>query len=227
MTYIGYLNRFWSAHEEYRFSSTAIALYVYLLNECNKRNWNMPFPCSTVVVCDALHVCKTALITARKQLADAGLIKLTDGRSRYTPPKYTLLEWTDNLTVKRTDGRTLYNTKDIDNRHTEREMVIPTVADVESYMAACVIPDGYELKAGLPQRFHDYYESKDWMVGNSPMTDWQATARKWTQDFQNLIKKDNGTDRRNKECGRTDNRAEARDFLAELEHRTLRTANGE
>ncbi|WP_155949342.1 hypothetical protein [Prevotella sp. MA2016] len=94
-------------------------------------------------------------------------------------------------------------------------------------MATCVIPEGYELKIGLPQRFLDYYESKNWMVGNSPMTDWQATARKWTQDTQNLIKKDNGTDKRNKECGRTDNRAEARNFVEELEQRTLSSANGE
>ena len=83
------------------------------------------------------------------------------------------------------------------------------------------------MKAGLPQRFHDYYESKDWMVGNSPMVDWKATARKWTKDTQNLIKKSNGTDRCNKECGRNDNRSEARNFVEELEQRTIRTANGE
>ena len=227
MTYIGYLNRFWTAHEEYLFSSTAIALYVYLLNECNRRNWKMPFPCSTVVICDKLHVCKTALTTARKQLAVAGLIEFTDGRSRYTPSKYILLERTDNLTVKRTDDQTLYNNKDKDDRTTEREKVVPTVADVESYMAICVIPDGYELKVGLPQRFHNYYESKNWMVGNSPMTDWQATARKWTQDTQNLIRKNDGAERRNRECGRNDNRSEARNFVAELEQRTIRAANGE
>ena len=227
MTYIGYLNRFWSAHEDYMFSATAIALYVYLLNECNRRNWRMPFPCSTVVACDALHVCKTALTTARKQLANAGLVEFKEGRSRYTPSTYTLLEWTDNLTVKRTEDQTLYNTKDTDNRHTEREKVIPTVADVESYMATCVIPDGFEMKAGLPQRFHDYYESKNWMVGNSPMADWKATARKWTQDTQNLIRKNDGAERRNRECGRNDNRSEARNFVAELEQRTIRAANGE
>lgn len=164
---------------------------------------------------------------SQEKLADAGLIKFTNGRGRRVPPKYTLLEWSDKLTVKRTDGLTHYNIKDKDNRQTEREKVVPTVADVESYMAACVIPDGYVMKAGLPQRFHDYYESKDWMVGNSPMADWKATARKWTKDTQNLIKKSNGTDRCNKECGRNDNRSEARNFVEELEQRTIRTANGE
>ena len=164
---------------------------------------------------------------SQKKLADAGLIKFTNGRGRRVPPKYTLLEWSDKLTVKRTEDLTHYNTKDIDSRQTQREKVIPTVADVESYMATCVIPAGYVMKAGLPQRFHDYYESKDWMVGNSPMVDWKATARKWTKDTQNLIKKSNGTDRCNKECGHNDNRSEARNFVEELEQRTIRTANGE
>ena len=66
MTYIDYLNQFWKAQEEYMLPATAIALYAYLLKECNRRSWKMPFTCSTVVICDNLHVCKTALTTARK-----------------------------------------------------------------------------------------------------------------------------------------------------------------
>ena len=93
-------------------------------------------------------------------------------------------------------------------------------------MASCVITDGYVLKTGLSQRFHDYYESKGWMVGNSPMSDWQASARKWTKDKQNLIKKNEGTDKCNKEYERVDNRAEARYFIEELEKRSLSATNG-
>ena len=225
MTYIGYLNRFWSAQEEYMFSAATIALYAYLLNECNRRNWKMPFACSTVIICDKLRISKQTLSAARMQLAEARLIEFTDGRSRFTPSKYTLLNLTDDLTVKRTDNLTLFNTKD--KRQSEREMIIPTVNDVESYIAACLIPDGYELKTGLPQRFYDYYASKGWMVGNSPMTDWQATARKWIKDKQNLIKKNDGTYKHVKECGRIENRTEARNFVEELEQRTIRAANGE
>jgi hypothetical protein len=66
MTYIDYLNQFWKAQEEYMLPATAIALYAYLLKECNRRSWKMPFTCSTVVICYNLHVCKTALTTARK-----------------------------------------------------------------------------------------------------------------------------------------------------------------
>ena len=225
MSYIGYLNRFWSAHEDFMFPAATIALYAYLLNECNRRNWKMPFACSTVIICDKLRISKQTLSAARMQLAEARLIEFTDGRSRFTPSKYTLLNLTDDLTVKRTDNLTLFNTKD--KRQSEREMIIPTVNDVESYIAACLIPDGYELKTGLPQRFYDYYASKGWMVGNSPMTDWQATARKWIKDKQNLIKKNDETDKRKAGCGCYDNRAEARNFVEELEQRTIRAANGE
>lgn len=30
-----------------------------------------------------------------------------------------------------------------------------------------------------PEQFHDFYESKGWMVGKNPMKDWQATVRTW------------------------------------------------
>ena len=32
------------------------------------------------------------------------------------------------------------------------------------------------------QRFVDFYESKGWMVGKSPMKDWKASVRLWEQD---------------------------------------------
>ena len=47
---------------------------------------------------------KQTLCTARKNLAQRGLISFTEGKSRHVPSKYSLLEWTDNLTVELTDG---------------------------------------------------------------------------------------------------------------------------
>lgn len=48
----------------------------------------------------------------------------------------------------------------------------PTPAEVQAYVAA----QGYTLDA---QRFVDFYASKGWMVGKSPMKDWQAAVRGW------------------------------------------------
>lgn len=48
----------------------------------------------------------------------------------------------------------------------------PTVEDVQRYAQE----HGYTLEA---DRFVDFYASKGWMVGKSPMRDWQAAVRGW------------------------------------------------
>lgn len=51
----------------------------------------------------------------------------------------------------------------------------PSVNDVKAYCAE----RGNSVDA---RRFVDFYESKGWMVGNSPMRDWQATVRVWEKN---------------------------------------------
>ena len=51
----------------------------------------------------------------------------------------------------------------------------PTLAEVQSYVAERHSPVD-------PQEFIDFYESKGWMVGKTPMKDWKAACRnaeKW------------------------------------------------
>lgn len=104
------MNQFWRASSMEYMSASEVALYAFIVNECNLHRWDMPVPCSTVRICEVLHMSKQTLCTARKDLAKRGLISFTDGRSRHVPSKYSLLEWTDNLTdnltVELTDGLT-------------------------------------------------------------------------------------------------------------------------
>lgn len=106
MTYIDYMNQFWRASAMEYMSTSEVALYAFIVNECNQHRWNMPVPCSTVRICEMLHMSKQTLCTARKNLAKRGLIFFTEGKSRHVPSKYSLLIWTDNLTVELTDGLT-------------------------------------------------------------------------------------------------------------------------
>lgn len=106
MTYIDYMNQFWRASAMEYMSTSEVALYAFIVNECNQHRWNMPVPCSTVRICEMLHMSKQTLCTARKNLAKRGLISFTEGKSRHVPSKYSLLIWTDNLTVELTDGLT-------------------------------------------------------------------------------------------------------------------------
>lgn len=237
MSYISYINQFWQVVKTGSVPSSAVAVYFYLLHVCNSVFWKMPFSCSTTWICEKLRITRETFTNARRFLADRRLISFTEGSSRFNHPTYTILQLTDNMTEQQTaeatedltegltDDLTHIYSKDRDNRLTKREMAIPSVAEVESYMATCVIPDGYVLKEGIPQRFCDYYNSNGWMVSNTPMADWKACARKWTKDTKNLTKKDYGTEKRYSESGRVDNRVEAKNYVEELEQRSLRSAN--
>ena len=95
--------------------ASEIALFAYLVNECNKRYWQMPFACSTTRISDDLRVSRQTVITAREHLVKRRLISFTEGKSRHLPSTYTLTNWTDDLTVELTDGLTHIKDKDKDN----------------------------------------------------------------------------------------------------------------
>ena len=53
----------------------------------------------------------------------------------------------------------------------------PTAEEVTAYAG--------ELGSSvLPERFVDYYASKGWMLGNTPLTDWKAAFRNWHREEQ-------------------------------------------
>ena len=116
MTYINYMNQLWRSAMMSPIPASEIALFAYLVNECNKRFWQMPFACSTTRISNDLCVSRQTVITAREHLAKRRLISFTEGKSRHVPSIYMLINWTDDLTVKLTDGLThdLTHIKDID-----------------------------------------------------------------------------------------------------------------
>ena len=86
--------------------ASEIALFAYLVNECNKRYWQMPFACSTTRISDDLRISRQTVITAREHLVQRNLISFTEGKSRHLPSTYALINWTDDLTVELTHGLT-------------------------------------------------------------------------------------------------------------------------
>ncbi len=98
MTYIDYLNQFWRVASVHSMPASEVALYAFLVNECNARYWRMPVSCSTLYICESLRMSKQTVMTARRHLAERGLIKFTFGKSRFLPSEYSLLELTADLT---------------------------------------------------------------------------------------------------------------------------------
>lgn len=115
MNYIGLMNQMWRSAIKSPMPASEIALFAYLVNECNKRFWQMPFACSTTRISDDLRVSRQTVITAREHLVKRRLISFTEGKSRHLPSTYTLTNWTDDLTVELTDGLTHIKDKDKDN----------------------------------------------------------------------------------------------------------------
>lgn len=115
MNYIGLMNQMWRSAMKSPMPASEIALFAYLVNECNKRFWQMPFACSTTSISDDLRVSRQTVITAREHLVKRRLISFTEGKSRHLPSTYTLTNWTDDLTVELTDGLTHIKDKDKDN----------------------------------------------------------------------------------------------------------------
>ena len=117
MTYINYMNQLWRSAMMSPIPASEIALFAYLVNECNKRFWQMPFACSTTGISNDLCVSRQTVITAREHLTKRRLISFTEGKSRHVPSTYMLINWTDDLTVELTDGLThdLTHLKDKDN----------------------------------------------------------------------------------------------------------------
>ena len=113
MTYIDYMNQFWRLAAYESFAASEVALYAFLVNECNKFHWKMPFSCPTFHVCNRLRMSKQTLVTARERLAKRKLISFTNGTTRFQPSKYLLLELTEDLSVHLTEDLTL-NNKEVD-----------------------------------------------------------------------------------------------------------------
>ena len=80
MTYLDVINQFWREHKHVYFSSSEIAFYFFIANECNRNSWNMPVACPTEYACNQLKLSKQGIMNARQTLAKRGLIDYDKGK---------------------------------------------------------------------------------------------------------------------------------------------------
>ena len=78
----------------------------------------------------------------------------------------------ENVSSTITDINTYTNTDENTYGCKRKRFTPPTADEVRAYAdeKGCIID---------AQRFVDFYESKGWMVGKSPMKDWRASVRSW------------------------------------------------
>ena len=98
MRYIDFVNQFWREGERKSYTVNEISLYFFLCNECNKKRWQMPFPCSTEYIGSQIGLSKQTICNVRNSLAKRGLIDFIKGRRGTKSPQYSLCDLTNDLT---------------------------------------------------------------------------------------------------------------------------------
>jgi len=130
----------------------------------------------------------SSIRTAVEELQEAGYIERT---KRGIVGGGTYYEWSispnakiaygtkcENRTVVSTEyNNIIYNNKDNTNNTISKpkkstRFKKPTLQEVESYCSG----RGNAVDAG---QFIDFYESKGWKIGKSPMKSWEASVRTW------------------------------------------------
>ena len=95
------MTSFWKEHEYDNFSTSQIALFFFLLNRVQSRNWVMPVKCSTSYASQMLNISQQSVITSREALQRRGLLKFSKGVGKAEVPLYTLVldskEWMEDL----------------------------------------------------------------------------------------------------------------------------------
>lgn len=94
---------------------------------------------------------------------------------------------TAKQTEKQTDEQNAKQTRREEEEEEEEKGKTPPNGGVERRRFSPPSPAevaAYAAEAGLaldPTRFCDFYASKGWRVGSSPMRDWRAAARNWAR----------------------------------------------
>ncbi len=119
---------------------------------------------------------------ARKYLShllQLGLIRVVkfDGRKRYVESTISFqAEWNicsrqDGASVPHTDNNEYINNNSLYKRGSSRFQK-PSIDEIRQY---CISRNNRVD----PDQFFNFYESKGWVVGKTPMKDWRAAVRTW------------------------------------------------
>ena len=144
---------------------------------------------STEYLAKRLGSSKSRVIKVLNEMVAKGLIiKKTSGRFNFYVTNYNYVCNTEEPTVSvqhptrcqsDTESSVVPTPNNINNNINDtisvKRFVKPNVEEIESYCKE-------RNNSVDAQQFFDYYESKGWKVGKSPMKDWKASVRTWEKN---------------------------------------------
>ena len=184
MTYIDYMNQFWRLADYESFAASEVALYAFLVNECNNFHWQMPFSCPTFHVCNRLRMSKQTLITARERLAKRKLISFTNGTTRFQPSKYSLLELTEDLSVHLTEDLPL-NNKEVDK---DKEVISQRAHEEQSMFPIKELEEVLSLDMEWQGKVKEYLSGKNMVASSTDMATLLAQFFRYLHASGSIVK---------------------------------------
>lgn len=197
MNYIQQINLFEQFTEINNISATAQLLWYKLMQKCNRSMWQEWIQIGNISLMASLHIGEKTLIKARKELEALGLVETEKGK-KGCPNKYRLIPLKNTVnntvqkeaeqenTVENTVGNAVNNTAIYKQKHNKKKniskdmfkerhiFILPTKEEIKEYCQEI----GKKINV---ERFFDFYESKNWMIGRTKMRDWKASVRKWEE----------------------------------------------
>lgn len=192
MNYINLINQFWNLRRRTTITTLQADLYFCILQESNIRKWENPFEMSNRQVNLTIGMSESSIVAARIRLQELGLIRFRNGERNLKAPIYYICDTGCDVpdvlpepALPFTDATAelpVQNAEDIninikkEKKVTAKRFVPPTVEEVEAYCTG-------RQNGVKADRFVDFYASKGWFVGRSPMKDWKAAVRTWERSI--------------------------------------------
>ncbi len=96
MTYIELINAFWNKRMVYPLTSCEADFFMYLLKECNSRNWVNPFKLPTQIIERELNLNRRTICEIRNKLQNNGYINFIASTRRGEVAEYEIIDFCDD-----------------------------------------------------------------------------------------------------------------------------------
>ena len=189
---------------------TDVAVYMTLYSRANELRWKSPFNMSIGNLASSAKVSIATAKRSRDRLEKAGLIKW-ESRGGQQSANYWIIEPQDEPQDEpqhepQYENEPQHEPQDELRREPRHEPIHktiktiktndtniyirgkrfkkPTIEEIQNYL------DEKNITSFTAEKFYNFYESKDWMIGKNKMKNWKACCNTWKGNYEEKKKKD-------------------------------------
>lgn len=185
---------------------TDVAVYMTLYSRANELRWKSPFNMSIGNLASSAKVSIATAKRSRDRLEKAGLIKW-ESRGGQQSANYWIIEPQDEPQHEpQYENEPQHEPQDELRREPRHEPIHktiktiktndtniyirgkrfkkPTIEEIQNYL------DEKNITSFTAEKFYNFYESKDWMIGKNKMKNWKACCNTWKGNYEEEKKKD-------------------------------------